>query len=199
MTQQGIFERESAVAAHARRLGCTRDEPLTGLCVNCPIKARGECTVPRVNIILWTARITQDVGNADATIYLNELATSTLTLLRRSLAGVGKKTSRETAIEVRCGDLFVDPDALGDVAPEAMSINLPTYIHDHHGIEYEACRHNVVMDAKHLRHLQVSNYGRKAIIAVQCCSRDCAERLAGLVNRNWQLTTGLLRSIRPLK
>lgn len=193
---QGLFQNTSEVAQHALRLGCARPSPHIGLCVNCPLQAA--CKVPRVSIMLWAARITQDIGSADTTFYLNELTTAAIGKKHR-LKGSGRRTFREKAVEARCGDLFVDPNSFTDEKADGATVNLPTYIHDQHGIEYEACRKRVAVEARQLRHLQVSNYGRKAIVGVQCCSKECAERLAGLVNRNWQMTTSLLRDIRPLR
>ena len=194
----GLKQVASDVSEVARANGCERPN-LPGLCVQCPLKT--SCEVPRVPLMLWTTRLTLDLGNAEPIFYLSELTTSPMLPKARRLPRTGVKTNRQGAVEVRCGDLFTSIDVVqGDGKPHTVdlgvAVNLPTYIHEENGFEYAPCEEHVILDAYQLRHMQVSNYGRQAIVAVQACSKRCAERNAHLVQQNWRLILSLLRKVR---
>lgn len=185
--------RESALAIHAKALGCRREYPLIGLCVGCPFEI--DCSVPRAPLMLWTARINLELGRADPHFYLNSLTSSDIGKHRRDLPQAGTSSYRTTSIQIRSGDILTSdlPEEVEHVLRPTM--NLFEYLEPARSRETRM----VVMDSRQVRYNQISNFGRKAILAVQTSTKEEATDLSALINQNWHLMMRLIREIRPLK
>ena len=183
---------ESAVSVHARNLGCHREAPLSGLCVACPFQQT--CEVQRIPIVLWTARLAMEAGRAEPVFYLNDLATAPIGKLAKPFPRVKKISYRTTAVEMRCGDVCT-----GKLIPESEELNLASTLSLFDFLGIPQCEQYVLMDSRQVRYQHLSNFGRKATLAVQTCSKECAQRLSEKMNRKWHQTVDLVRQIRPLR
>lgn len=187
-----LLSKETVVARHAKALGCLREWPFIGFCVGCPFEQ--SCPVPRAPLLLWTMRIDQANGRAEANSYLNSLTTADLSEAARNLHGLGV-SYRTTSIHMRCGDILLSQD------PKEVEYTLkPTMnLHEMHNPGKDTCQKRIIMDSRQVKFNQITYYGRKTILAVQVCSKDCAIRLADSVNSNWRSVMNLVREIRPLR
>src|SRR5688572_25931074 len=189
------FGREPALVIHARALGCKRPPPLTGLCVGCPFEK--VCPVPRAPLMLWTARINLEQGKAKPFFYLNSLTSSDIGTLERKLVDADTVSYRTTSIQIRAGDILTS-----DQITERNHILHPTVnlfeMLDPDRYEAEKLP-TVVMDANQVRYNQLSNFGRRAVLAVQVKNFEQAGLLSTLINEHWHEVMLLLRKIRPLK
>jgi len=188
-----IKVKESALTVHARALGCKREYPLIGLCVGCPFERA--CTVPRAPLILWTARINLELGRAEPHFYLNSLTSADIGKNRRDLREAGTSSFRTTSIQIRSGDLLTSDSPREEDHTLRPTLNLFEHLAPGQFPE----KPMIVVDANQIRYNQISNFGRKAILAVQVSSREQAVLLSNLINENWRLMTTLIRQVRPLK